>query len=178
MNPQNENSQTDKKSENVERGSGRANPLRSEVTTNQINIHGSIGVSSADQEAGMYVEADIHQVKCKLLVDTAATVSIVSNDMYQTDVHRPTLTSTNQDVLTASGDKLKIVGRGNFLKRLDDTKDMVVQALLAQITVDGDWEGQIIVLILFSVFLVSLDGSIVFLEQIIVCRKMPCKYRP
>jgi hypothetical protein len=38
--------------------------------------------------------------------------------------------------LTASGDKLKIVGRGNFLVRLDDTKDMAVQALVAQITVD------------------------------------------
>jgi hypothetical protein len=42
----------------------------------------------------MYVEADIHQVKCKLLVDTGATVSIVSNDIYQKipDVARPTLT--------------------------------------------------------------------------------------
>jgi hypothetical protein len=39
--------------------------------------------------------------------------------------------------LTASSDKLKILGRGNFLMRLDDTKDMVVQALVAQITVDG-----------------------------------------
>ena len=52
----------------------------------------------------MYVETDIHQVKCKLLVDTGATVSIVSNDIYQKipDVARPTLTSTNQKVLTAS----------------------------------------------------------------------------
>ena len=127
VNPQ-ENSQTDKKSENVGRGRGRARPLRSEVTTKQSSIQGSIGVSSAAQEACMYVEADIHQVKCKLLVDTGATVSIVSNDIYQKipDVARPTLTSTNQDVLTASGDKLKILGRGNFLMRLDDTKDMVM----------------------------------------------------
>jgi hypothetical protein len=67
----------------------------------------------------MYVEADIHQVKCKLLVDTGPTVSIVSNDIYQKipDVARSTLTSTNQEVLTASGDKLKILGRGNFLIR-------------------------------------------------------------
>ena len=139
MNPQKENSQTDKESENVGRGRGRARPLRSEVKTNQSSIQGSIGVSSAAQEAGMYVVADIHQVKCKLLVDTGATVSIVSNDIYQKipDVARPTLISTNQEVLTASGDKLKILGRGNFLMRLDDTKDMVVQALVAQITVDG-----------------------------------------
>ena len=124
MNPQKENSQTDKKSENVGCGRGRARPLRSEVTTN----HGSIGVSSAVQEAGMYVEANIHQVKCKLLVDTGATVSIASNDIYQKipDVARPTLTSTNQEVLTDSGDKLKSIGRGNFLMRLDDTKDMVM----------------------------------------------------
>ena len=53
------------------------------------------------------------------------------------DVARPTLTSTNQEVLTASGDQLKILGRGNFLKGLDDTKDMVVETLIAQITVDG-----------------------------------------
>ena len=111
VNPQKENSQTDKKSENVGRGRGRTRPLRSEVTTNQSSIQGSIGVSSAAQEAGMYVKADIHQVKCKLLVDTGATVSIVSNDMYQKipDVARPILTSTNQEVLTASGDRLKIV---------------------------------------------------------------------
>jgi hypothetical protein len=51
--------------------------------TCQSSIQGSIGVSSAAQEAGMYVEADIHQIKCKLLVDTGATVSIVSNDIYQ-----------------------------------------------------------------------------------------------
>jgi hypothetical protein len=38
-------------------------------------------------------------------------------------------------LLSASGDKLKIIGRGNFLIRLDDTKDMVVQALIAQIIV-------------------------------------------
>jgi hypothetical protein len=63
VNPQKENSQTDKKSENVGRGRGRARLLRSEVKTNQSSIHGSIGVSAAAQEAGMYVEADIHQVK-------------------------------------------------------------------------------------------------------------------
>ena len=77
VNPQKENSQTDKKSENVGGGRGRARPRRSEVTINQSSIQGSIGVSSAAQEAGKYVEADIHQVKCKLLVDTGATVSIV-----------------------------------------------------------------------------------------------------
>ena len=139
VNPQKENSQTDKKSGNVGRGRGRARPLRSEVTTHQSSIQGSIGVSSAAQEAGMCVEADIHQVKCKMLVDTGATVSIVSNDIYQKipDVARPALTSTNQEVLTVSGDKLKILCRGNFLMRLDDTKDIVVQALVAQITVDG-----------------------------------------
>jgi hypothetical protein len=51
------------------------------------------------------------------------------------------LTSTNQEVLTVSGDKLKILCRGNFLMRLDDTKDIVVQALVAQITVDGIISG-------------------------------------
>jgi hypothetical protein len=52
-----------------------------------------------------------------MLVDTGATVSIVSNDIYQKipDVARPALTSTNQEVLTVSGDKLKILCRGNFL---------------------------------------------------------------
>ena len=42
VNPQKENSQTDKKSENVGRGRGRARPLRSEVTTNQSSIQDSI----------------------------------------------------------------------------------------------------------------------------------------
>jgi hypothetical protein len=73
LDPQKDNSLTDKRSENVGRGRGRAIPLRSEVTTNQGSIQGSIGVSSAAQEAGMYVEADIHQIKCKLLVDTGQT---------------------------------------------------------------------------------------------------------
>ena len=44
VNPQKENSQTDKKSQNVGRGRGRARPLRSEVPTNQSSIQGSIGV--------------------------------------------------------------------------------------------------------------------------------------
>jgi hypothetical protein len=50
---------------------------------------------------------------------------VVYLDIYQKipDVARPTLTSTNQEVLAASGDKLKILGRGNLLLRRDDTKD-------------------------------------------------------
>jgi hypothetical protein len=44
-----------------------------------------------------------------MLVDTGATVSIVSNDIYQKipDVARPALTSTNQEVLTVSGQPLR-----------------------------------------------------------------------
>ena len=52
VNPQKDNSQTDKKGENVGSGRGRARPLKSEVTTNQSSIQGRIGVSSAAQEAG------------------------------------------------------------------------------------------------------------------------------
>jgi hypothetical protein len=44
VNPQKENSQTDKKSENVRRGRGRARPLRSEVTTNHYKSRSWRGV--------------------------------------------------------------------------------------------------------------------------------------
>jgi hypothetical protein len=55
------------------------------------------------------------------------------------NLYNSTATDVQNTLHTAAvlgGDKLKILDRGNFLMRLDDTKDMVVQALVAQITVD------------------------------------------
>ncbi|XP_069129135.1 uncharacterized protein [Argopecten irradians] len=73
----------------------------------------SIGASAAAHEAGMYIEADVHGSKVKLLVDTGATDSIISERVFDsiTPSARPRLTKVHQDISTTGGDKLHVVGR-------------------------------------------------------------------
>ncbi|CAC5379628.1 unnamed protein product [Mytilus coruscus] len=107
---------------------------------NQKNgLHGNIGVSTAAHEAVMYVDTDLYGLSASLLVDTGATVTIFSEKTYNRipRARQPDLKSSNQQVFTASGDQLKIVGKVSFHLVFQHGKSVVVETIVAHITIDG-----------------------------------------
>ncbi|CAG2251941.1 unnamed protein product [Mytilus edulis] len=132
------NGQSNYNSFNDSRGRGTTRMLKS--SQNQKNgLHGNIGVSTAAHAAGMYVDTDLYGLSASLMVDTGATVTIISEKTYNKipRARQPDLMSSNQQVFTASGDQLKIVGKGSFHLVFQHGKSVVVEAIVAQITIDG-----------------------------------------
>ncbi|CAC5373135.1 unnamed protein product [Mytilus coruscus] len=87
----------------------------------------------------MYVDTDLYGLSASLLVDTGATVTIISEKTYNRipRARQPDLMSSNQQVFTASGDQLKIVGKGGFRLVFQHGKSVAVEAIVAHITIDG-----------------------------------------
>ncbi|XP_069118887.1 uncharacterized protein [Argopecten irradians] len=98
-----------------------------------------IGSSTAVHESGMYIAADVHGVKVNLLVDTEATVTIISERIFDQvpDSARPRLNKVHQEVLTATGEMLKVKGMGSFVIRLNSTTNICVEGIVAKINTDG-----------------------------------------
>ncbi|XP_056006949.1 uncharacterized protein LOC130050723 [Ostrea edulis] len=89
-------------------------------------------------EKGVYVTARIHGMDTYLLVDTGATVSLLSTICYD-NIARATgqsLTKVDRDVLSASGSALKVLGKVAVDFNLDGTA-LQHEMIIADITVDG-----------------------------------------
>ncbi|VDI18228.1 Hypothetical predicted protein [Mytilus galloprovincialis] len=75
------NGQSNYNSFNDSRGRGTTRMIKS--SQNQKNgLHGNIGVSTAAHAAGMYVDTDLYGLSASLMVDTGATVTIISEKTY------------------------------------------------------------------------------------------------
>lgn len=70
-----------------------------------------VGIHQNDPEARMYVRALVHSVKTNLLVDTGATLSVLSSRVYETIKSKPVLFHTDQVVSSASGTNLTVLGK-------------------------------------------------------------------
>ena len=64
----------------------------------------------------MYVELLIHDILVKFVVDTGATLTLVSNKVYDLipDLYRPHLSATKSQIKSACGNYLNLRGKGNF----------------------------------------------------------------
>ncbi|XP_056014993.1 uncharacterized protein LOC130052872 [Ostrea edulis] len=99
---------------------------------------GSIGVNKHPNEAGMFVEAHVSDIKSKLLVDTGATVTVLSKAVFDT-LQGITINETTdvvQDILSAGGTPLKTYGKITItvsIGNLSFHQPMVI----ADITADG-----------------------------------------
>ncbi|PJE78522.1 hypothetical protein CI610_02538 [invertebrate metagenome] len=98
-----------------------------------------VGISSAALEAGMYVKAKIQNVDVQLLVDTGATITIISDEVYNRIplAMRPELQKVTQEILAANGAALESLGRGSFLIRPEGCNTMCFEAVVAKISTDG-----------------------------------------
>ncbi|VDI07375.1 Hypothetical predicted protein [Mytilus galloprovincialis] len=95
-------------------------------------------VISASEDAGMYVELLIHDIIVKFVVDTGATLTLVSTKVYDLipDLYRPHLSATKSQIKSACGNYLNLRGKGSF--KLDfGTKRFTSEAVVTELQVDG-----------------------------------------
>jgi predicted aspartyl protease len=66
-------------------------------------------------EAGMYIDVCIGGVSANFLVDTGATLSIVSTSFYDKLTKKPILQEFSQQITSADGGCLSVKGKGEFI---------------------------------------------------------------
>ena len=69
-----------------------------------------MGIPQNDPEAGMYVKSLLHGIEINLLVDTGATLSVLSSKVYDILKIKPALYHTDQVISSAGGTTLNVLG--------------------------------------------------------------------
>jgi hypothetical protein len=65
-----------------------------------------VGVHKLAPEAGMFIKAKVNGVITNLLIDTGATVTLISTGFIKDMSNMPTLSPSQRDILTANGESL------------------------------------------------------------------------
>ncbi|CAC5398525.1 unnamed protein product [Mytilus coruscus] len=125
---------------------GTVNTLKSEVKSS--NNDKDAVVVSASEDAGMFVELSIQDVPVKFVVDTGATLTIVSSRVYDLipDLCRPHLSETRSQIKSVCDKYLSLRGTGSFT--LDFGKEKFTsEAVVTDLQVDGILEvhGDVVV---------------------------------
>ncbi|CAG2201552.1 unnamed protein product [Mytilus edulis] len=113
---------------------GTVKTLKSEV---KYNDKGAV-VVSASGDAGMFVELNIQGVPVKFVVDTRATLTLVSSRVYDLiyDLCRPHLSETSSQIKSVSDKYLSLRGKGSF--KMDFGKEKFTsEAVVTDLQVDG-----------------------------------------
>jgi hypothetical protein len=98
----------------------------------------SVGLGSSFEECGLYVNVIIQGEKTKVLVDTGATVTLVSTRLYNklSETVRPNLHTVKQTIMSANGTPLSVRGKSEFNFTIDK-KTYHNDAVVTYIKVDG-----------------------------------------
>ncbi|CAG2192365.1 unnamed protein product [Mytilus edulis] len=102
---------------------------------NSDSTPGKVGVHKLFPDAGMFLKAKVNGIITDLLIDTGATVTVISTKMFKKMSNMPYLTPTERDILTASGHSLHVSGKTE-LEIETDTFKCVSAAIVADINVD------------------------------------------
>ncbi|XP_071176265.1 uncharacterized protein [Mytilus edulis] len=161
---------------------GTVKTLKSEV---KYNDKGAV-VVSASGDAGMFVELNIQGVPVKFVVDTGATLNIVSSKVYDLipDLCRPHLSETKSQIKSVCDKYLSLNGKGSFTLEFGKEK-FISEAVVTDLQVDGilglDFMKKNKCLIDVSAYLLHIDNVSVPLlfegtktRNTDVCRK-PCR---
>ena len=90
---------------------GQMRTMKSSTTkNNEDQRSGSIGVSKLANEAGMFIKAKVNGLNAIMLVDTEATVTLVSIKMFES-MASPVMTEMTREIITASESKLNVLGK-------------------------------------------------------------------
>ena len=127
---QNQNGGRQKGRNNDDQGKTDTTPVTSDKTP------GSVGVHKLAPEAGMFIRAKVNGVITNLLIDTGATVTLISTVFFKDMSNMPTLSSSQRDILTANGESLKVAGK-TIIEIQSDTFKCLSEAVDADINVDG-----------------------------------------
>ena len=69
-----------------------------------------VGIPQNDPEVRMYVKSLLHGIEINLLVDTGATLSVLSSKVYDSLKTKPALYHTEQVISSAGGTTLNVLG--------------------------------------------------------------------
>ena len=87
-------------------------------------------------EAGMFINAKVNGVITNLLIDTGATVTLISAGFFKDMSNMPTLSPSQGDILTANGESLKVASK-TIIEIQSDNFKCLNEAVVADINVDG-----------------------------------------
>ena len=127
---QNQNGGRKKGRNNDDQGKTDTTPVTSDKTP------GSVGVHKLAPEAGMFIKAKVNGVNTNLLIDTGATVTLISTSFFKDMNNMPTLSPSQRDILTANGESLKVAGK-TIIEIQSDNFKCLNEAVVADINVDG-----------------------------------------
>jgi predicted aspartyl protease len=94
-----------------------------------------VGVHKLAPEAGMFIKAKVNGVITNLLIDTGATVTLISTGFFKDMNNKPTLSPSQRDILTANRESLKVAGK-IIIDIQSDTFKCLNEAVVADINVD------------------------------------------
>ncbi|CAG2213721.1 unnamed protein product [Mytilus edulis] len=97
-----------------------------------------LGSNTLNNEAGLYVELFINGIPAKFLIDTGATVSLVSDTLFEKlkSRDRPSVRQVTQEIIAANGESLKIIGKALFSLKLGSFHT-VIEGVIAGLSVEG-----------------------------------------
>ena len=84
----------------------------------------------------MFIKAKVNAVITNLLIDTGATVTLISTGFIKDMSNMPTLSPSQRDILTANGESLKVAGK-TIIEIQSDNFKCLNEAVVADINVDG-----------------------------------------
>jgi predicted aspartyl protease len=82
-----------------------ANQITVESSDSPRTTTGTIGVNKLASEAGVFIRVKVNGVNANMLIDTGATVNLISNDLFK-KMENPLITTMNREFLSASGSSL------------------------------------------------------------------------
>ena len=87
------------------------------------------------QNAGMYVKSLLHGIETNFLVDTGATLSVLSRKVYDSLIIKTELYHTDQVIFSAGGTTLNVLGKTLINIEIGDvtyryTQDVIIADLL------------------------------------------------
>jgi predicted aspartyl protease len=96
-----------------------------------------LGVNTSNKEAGMYIDLKINDVPAKFLVDTGATISLVSNKIFYAldKSKRPEVRQLRQTIVTANGTNLSSIGQSLFNLKMGN-QQCGIEAVIADLAID------------------------------------------
>ncbi|CAG2238400.1 unnamed protein product [Mytilus edulis] len=116
----------------VKRGHSNSQNLP-EVSHEKQN--GVIGVNKLANEAGMFIEAKVNGCKAKMLIDTGATVSLISKKLFDS-MGSHVLSPMDREILTTNGSPLIVFGK--TIIDIEINGDVCSNiAVIADLNVDG-----------------------------------------
>ncbi|VDI31867.1 Hypothetical predicted protein [Mytilus galloprovincialis] len=95
-------------------------------------------VTTAFEDAGMYVKLNVGDIEAKFVVDTGATLTLVSSKLYDTltPLNKSYLSEVKTTVKSVCGNKLELHGKGRFNLHFG-TNRLQSETVVTDLQVDG-----------------------------------------